>query len=154
MNKLTFPDWNYAVRVENNALLKKLKEIKNKKNNENIKIPNEDNFKTSKMSSLHKKTLNIDQRISSLKKIMKENEVIRSFLNKFIDLFIKIVPRKKTPNSSFHNRCEKNPKFISREHQTQRKHQQIFEANLKFLSKQQNKHKFLCYAKNFENKKK
>lgn len=82
-------------------MLKKLKEIKNKKINENVKLSNEDNFKTSKMSFLHKKTLNIDQRISSLKKIMKENEVMRYIY--ICSYFYQKVPRKKTPNCTFND---------------------------------------------------
>jgi len=61
------------VTVENNSLLKRMNEIKQKKK---ALLPDIETKKLSKTGSMTKRTLNIDQRIRNIKQIMKENEVI------------------------------------------------------------------------------
>ncbi len=69
-------DWRLEVTIENNALVKRMNEIKQKGTNMNIKVSlGNEMQKTQKIAKTDKKTLNIDQRIQTIKKIMKENEV-------------------------------------------------------------------------------
>lgn len=68
-------DWNFEVRIENNALLKRMKEIK-LKGTKTFQCLTDETPKNSKYGSFSKKTLNIDKRIRIIKNIMKENEVL------------------------------------------------------------------------------
>ena len=57
--------------MENDSLLKRMNEIKQKKQLQSL--PDLEPQKTLKTGSMTKKTLNIDQRIRNIKQIMKEN---------------------------------------------------------------------------------